>query len=339
MTSNEKQIKDPEVVDFPAIPGLTLRRYRGKEDIAAMAALMTRSREADGVDFVATEEDLSAQFNDHIDFDPKADILIVEAHGKMVGLARVWREDREDGSKVHGHSVELLQKWRGRGIREELFMYNERHIRRIAKRDVREGASFFQLWANDSDNNWKSIIEKNGYRPAQHELEMVRSLDEIPEMPLPAGFEIRPVRPEHYSRIWEADKEASRLDWDFSENRWDDDHFKAFMKTSVFQPALWQVAWNGETLAGMVLNYIVEDENRQLGKKRGHTEHVFVREQYRGGGLARALLASSFKVLKDRGMDEAVLGMEVENPHDPMRLYEGMGFSVAKHYTVYQKPI
>lgn len=339
MTSNENRMEDPEVADFPAIRGLTLRRYQGKEDLPVMAEVMTRSREADGVDFVATEEDLTAQFSDQVDFDPKTDILIAEADGKMIGLARIWREDREDGSKVYGHSVELLEEWRGRGIREELFMYNERHIRRIAMKDVREGASFFQLWANDSDNDWKSIAERNDYRPAQHELELVRSLDEIQEMPLPTGFEIRPVRPEHYGKIWEADKEASRLDWDFAENKWDDDHFKAFMKTSVFQPDLWQVAWNGETLAGMVLNYIVEDENRQLGKKRGHTEQVFVREQYRGRGLARALLARSFKVLKDRRMDEAVLGMEVENPHDPMRLYGGMGFRVVTHYTVYQKPL
>ena len=339
MTGKEGWTGQLEAADLPTISGLKLRRYRGKDDLHAMAAAMTRSREADGLDFVTTEEDLAAEYDNPLDFDPRTDILIAEAEGDTVGLARIWREDREDGRKVYGHSVELLQEWRGRGIREELFQYNERHIRTIAKRDGREGASFFHVWANDSDNEWKSIIEKNGYRPAQHVLDMDRSLDDIPDMPLPDGFEIRPVRPEHYAKIWEADRESSLLDWDFSESRWDDDHFKTFMKTSVFQPGLWQVAWNGETLAGMVLNYIVEEENRQLGKKRGHTEHVFVREQYRGKGLARALLARSFQVLKDQGMDEATLGMEVENPHDPLRLYEGMGFRIVKHYTWYQKPL
>jgi len=38
-------------------------------------------------------------------------------------------------------------------------------------------------------------------------------------------------------------------------------------------------------------------------------------------------------------MDEAVLGMEVENPHDPTRLYGGMGFRVKTHFTVYHKPL
>jgi len=31
--------------------------------------------------------------------------------------------------------------------------------------------------------------------------------------------------------------------------------------------------------------------------------------------------------------------MEVENPHNPLRLYEGMGFRTVKHYTWYQKPV
>jgi hypothetical protein len=38
-------------------------------------------------------------------------------------------------------------------------------------------------------------------------------------------------------------------------------------------------------------------------------------------------------------MEEATLGMEVENPHDPMRLYSGMGFRVVRHFTWYHKPI
>lgn len=339
MKSGERISNGTDAASFPTIQGLTFRRYRGKADLTSMAALMTSSREADGIDYVTTEEDLIAQFDNPLDFDPQTDILIAEAGGRMIGFARVWCEDREDGKRVYCNSVELLKEWRGRGIREELFLYNERNIRRRAKEEGKEGVGFFELWANDSENEWKSIVLANGYRPVQHVLDMVRSLDEISEMPLPAGFEIRPVVPAQYGTIWEASKEACLQDWDFSENEWDDEHFEAFKKSSSFQPDLWQVAWDGDTLAGMVLNYIVEEENQQFERRRGHTENVFVREQYRGRGLARALLARSFKILRDQGMKEAMLGMEVENPHDPLRLYEGMGFRVVKHFTWYHKPV
>ena len=330
------EVSDDAVI--PTIPGLKFRRYHGKGDLAAMAAVITHSRKADGVDLVTTETDLAEKFEHPLDFDPQSDVLIAESDDRMVGLARVWREDRRQGI-AYGHSVELLSEWRRVGVREELFLYNERHIRSLAKADVEGRPAFFLLWAQDSANEWKSVVEKNGYEPVQHELDMVRSLDELPDMPLPEGFEIRPVRPEHYADIWASIKESSLQDWDFAEDRWDEEHFRAWKKLSTFQPDLWQVGWNGETLAGTVLNYILEEENRELGTRRGHTEDVFVREAYRHKGLARALLARSFRVLKDRGMDEAMLGMEVENPHDPLRLYEGMGYRVVRHFTWYQKPI
>ena len=339
MAGDEEQTDDFEIADFPAIHGLTLRRYLGTGDIPAMVAVTNQSRAADGVDFITTEGDIKADFSNPLDFNPKSDVLIVEIDGNMVGLARVTWENREDGKKSYRHSAELLKEWRGKGIREALFLHNERHILRIAKMDDEEGARHMELWAKDTDNEWKSIIVNNGYREVQHVIDMVRSLDDIPEMPLPDGFEIRPVRPEHHRKIWEACRESKQKEWDYSDSIWDDEHFEAFKKTSVFQPDLWQVAWKGDTLAGMVLNYIVDEENRHVERKYGHTEHVFVREQYRGKGLARALLASSFHVLKDRGMDDATLGMEIENPHDPIRLYEGMGFTIIEHYTWYRKPI
>ncbi len=339
MTSGDRMSTGTDASGFPTIKGITLRRYKGRMDLTEMAALITSSREADGVDYVTTERDLAAQFDNPLDFDPQTDILVVEAEGRMVGLARVWWEDRDDGKRIYCHSVELLQKWRGKGIREKLLLYNERHIRERARKDGKKELGVFELWANDSENDWKSTVLANGYLPVQHELDMVRSLDEIPEMQLPSGFEIRPGIPAHYGKIWEANKEACRLNWDFSEDDWDDEHLEAFKKSSSFQPDLWAVAWDGDTLAGMVLNYILEEENHQFGIMRGHTEHVFVREQYRGKGLARALLARSFRILKDKGMKEAMLGMEVENPHDPLRLYEGMGFRVVKHFTWYHKPV
>ena len=327
---------DPEIENFPDIRGMTLRRYRGKEDLRAMADVITLSRGADGVDFVTTESDLEEQFSDPSDFDPKTDVVIVEAEGKIIGIARLWRQDREGGKKVFDHSVELLDEWRDRGIREALFLHNERRIRSIAA-TANLGEVFLELWANDSDNDWKSIILSNGYEPVQHEIDMVRDLKDIPDMPLPEGIEIRPVRSEHLPKIWEAVGEANRDDWDYSEERYDDKHFEAFKKTKEFQPQLWQVAWKGDTLAGMILNYIIDEENARFNWKQGHTEYVFVREQFRGTGLGRALLAQSFRVLKEHGMDEATLGMEVENPHDPLRLYEGMGFKVTRHFTWYRK--
>ena len=54
-------------------------------------------------------------------------------------------------------------------------------------------------------------------------------------------------------------------------------------------------------------------------------------------GLARALIARSFHVLKKQGMTEAAIGVDTENPSGALRLYEGMGFRPVKRNSVYRK--
>jgi GNAT superfamily N-acetyltransferase len=339
MTAN--LTKQPSSVKpaVPDIPGVKLRRYRGHSDLSVLASVITCSRGADGVVYVTTTEDLASEFENPKDFDPSADVLIVEAEGKIVGVSRISLRKRKNSLNAFNHSVELLAPWRGKGIRERLFEYNEAYVRAMAGEEGAGCRNVMELWAGDHDNEWKSMIVSRGYHPVQHVIDMVRSLDDIPDMPLPEGFEIHPVKPEHYPEIIQADRDSSAQDWDFREEDWTEEKFYKFLKSTGSRPELWQVAWKGDTLAGMVLNYIQDEENRGRSRKRGHTEHVSVREQFRGRGLARALLASSFRVLKENGMDDAVLGMEVENPHDPLRLYQGMGFQIEQHLTWYQKPV
>ncbi len=332
-------LEDIDRTCLTVLPGVTYRRVRATDDLSQMATVMTRSREADGVELATTVEDLTAAYERPTDFNPASDVLVVEAHTDIIGLARVWRERREDGTLAYGNSVELVPEWRGRGLREALFEYNERHARALAAKDPRKGPRVLVLWANDEENDWKALALRHRCRPVQHEIDLVRSLEDIPEAPLPAGLEVRPVTPEDYRTVWDAGREASRQVWNFSELRWDDAHFEAFRRSPEFQPDLWQIAWDVETLVGMVLAYILEGENRRYGRRRGHTESVYVREGYRGKGIARALLARGLRALKEHGMDEATLGMKVENPHGPLRLYEGMGFRVVKHFTWYEKSL
>ncbi len=304
-----------------------------------MAEVITRSREADGVEFPTSEAKLAASFGHPVDFDPVSDVLVADVRGSIVGVARVWRDERADGALAFGQYVDLVPEWRRGRLREVLFEYNERHARGLAVRDTKERRHVLVLWANSDENEWKSLAVRHGYQEAQHEIDMVRSLGDVPDLPLPAGIEVRPVTPDDVRKVWDANREAWRETWGYSESRWDDAHFEAALHSPEFQPNLWQIAWDGDTLVGMVLPYILPEENERYGCRRGHAENVYVLEGYRGRGIARALLARALRVLKERGMDEATLGTEVENPHRALRIYESMGFRIVKHFTWYEKSL
>ena len=87
----------------------------------------------------------------------------------------------------------------------------------------------------------------------------------------------------------------------------------------------------------MVLAHLNEQENEKHNRKRGYTEHIYVRPQWRGRGLASALIARSLQVLKEQGMTEAELGVDSENESAAFRLYESMGYKTYSIDTWFRK--
>jgi ribosomal protein S18 acetylase RimI-like enzyme len=167
---------------------------------------------------------------------------------------------------------------------------------------------------------------------------MRRPLDEpIPDAPLPAGLELRPVEERDHRQIWEGSEEAFRDHWE-NATRTESDFVNTYANPDV-DTALWQVAWDGDEVAGVVMNAIFEEENERLGIKVGWLEEVAVRRPWRRRGLGAALIAGSLRTFRDRGMDEASLGVDAENPTGALALYERLGFRRHRSFRVYRKRI
>jgi ribosomal protein S18 acetylase RimI-like enzyme len=71
----------------------------------------------------------------------------------------------------------------------------------------------------------------------------------------------------------------------------------------------------------------------------GWLDSVATRRPWRGRGLAGALIVRSMAALRDRGMTEAGLGVDAENPSGALRLYERFGFRRIRTWTFYQRPL
>lgn len=326
------------VPDAPTIPGLAFRRFRGEKDYPTIVAVMEGSKEADQIDHTDTVEDIACAYRHLVNCDPYQDTLFVEMNGKVIGYTRVWWILKSDGTRTYCHFALLLPQWRSQNIRRSMLNHNERRLREIASAHPKDGLRFFEVWAGDAEVDWVSLLVGEGYKPVRYSFEMVRpNLEDIPDLPLPQGLEARAAKPEHYRKIWDAAGEAFQDHWGATE--WREEWFEQWQEQSFFNPDLWQVAWDGDEVAGMILNFIHEKENREFNRKRGYTEEISVRRPWRKKGLARALLARSFKVLKDQGMIEAALSVDAENISGALRLYESMGFRTVKRHATYRKPL
>ncbi len=328
------------VAGAPDIDGLAFRYFRGESDFPKLIAVLIASNLADGVEEINSVEDMASRYSNLKNCDPYKDVVVVEVNGQVVGYKRVTWWEELDGTRIYGHFGFLLPEWRGKGIGRALLRHSEDRLREIAAEHPAGGDRFFDSEAVDNQAGLVSLLAEEGYEPIRYWYEMVRpDLENIPDFELPEGIEARLVQPEQYRAIWEAEVEAFKDHWGEAEveeadyDRWLSD------RPSTFQPHLWQVAWDGDQVVGMVRNFIDEEQNELFSRKRGYTEYISVRRAWRKRGVAKALIARSFRLLKELGMTEAALGVDTENPNGALQLYESMGFRQVKRGASYRKPM
>lgn len=320
-----------------AVPGLTFRHYRGEEDIPGMVAVMNQSNPADGIEWTTTVEETKISYQHLNNCDPLQDLIIAEVHGEMVGYGRCWWNLELDGNHIYTHFAKLKPAWRDEGIRRAIVQFNENRLRTIAAAHPQEGEKWLHCWASETEIHWENLLQSEGYQPIRYFMDMVRpTLENIPRLPLPDGIQVRRGTREQWRQVWEAMAEAFRDHW--GETEWTEDDFQSWGKHSTFNPALWQIAWADDEVVGGVCNYIDPKQNEAYGRKRGYTEDIFVRRPWRRQGVAKALIARSFQVLKDEGMTEAALSVDAENPNGAVKLYTDLGFRSVKQGATYRKP-
>ncbi len=324
--------------DAPVIAGLVFRHFRGESDYPPMLAVLAASCEADQDEFVRTLEDVVNTYTHLNNCDPYQDMVMVEVNDQLVGYSRTGWFKEEPGPYIHYHFFFLRPEWRGRGLERTLLLAMERRAAEVAASLPQDALHELSLEIQETQPALEALAQQAGYRPVRYFYEMVRpTLDDIPDLALPAGVEVRPVLPEHYRAIWEAADEAFRDHWGYAPQT--EENYQEWLAGRLFQPELWQVAWAGEQVVGTVLNFIDEEQNRHYGRRRGYTETITVRRPWRKQGVARALIARSLHLLKAQGMTEAALGVDTENLSGALRLYEGMGFRPVKRTGAYRKPL
>jgi mycothiol synthase len=327
------------VPHHPSIEELRFRRFRGSEDFPHMFAVIQASKHVDQDEWNNSLEDITRNYNHLKNCDPSEDMIFAEIAGRVVGYGRVWWEDERKGTRLYPLLVHLMPQWRGKGIRQAMLEYLRQRAAHISQQKFHNGAQYIQANAGEAEIDWIQLLKHNGFGPVRWEYEMVRPLDEdLPVHPIPEGFDVRPVRELEIERIWSAAAEAFADHW--GETDWFTPATLAeWQESPRFLPELWQVAWHGDEVAGMVLNEMSEEENKEYDRKRGYTETISVRQPWRGRGLAKALISRSLQMWQDKGMLEACHGVDAENEQGALQLYESLGYKANRTFTTYRKPL
>ncbi len=306
-------------------------------DYPSMVAVIDAAKVADGIERSDNVEDMARNYANLTNSEPLTDMLVAEVDGEVVGYSRVMWWTEVEGVRRYLAFGMLKPAFRRRGIGTAMLRWNERRIGEIAAGHPADLPKLIKVFASDGEPGAAALYAAEGYAPYMYDADMVRShLDEIPDARLPVGLEVRTPGSDQMRQVWDADQEAFR-DHPGSEENFET--FEQWLARPHRDPTLWRVAWDGDEIAGQVRSFIDKAENTEYGRKRGYTEYISVRRPWRRRGVARALLCQSLAAARDRGMEEAALGVMTGNPRGALRLYESVGFEVVRLYTSYEKSV
>lgn len=299
------------------------------EDIPGIADLITAYEAVDFPDAAPTlPVDVLADWED---LHPATDAWVVQGpDGLLCGYGRVLAEGNgylEADNYVHPHH------W-GHGIGTALVLATEARAQEIAATIPSAAASSVVLINHTMAHNVDAcaLLEAQGYQRTRIFWRMRIEMTTAPQAPAwPTSVIIRACRGEDdIHRAYVVSEEAFADHWGHiptSFADWTQAHVR-----ERYDPALWFLAWAGDQLVGVALCRMQTDG-------RGWIRTVAVARDWRGRGLATALLHQAFGAFWLRGVTSVGLGVDSESLTGAQRLYERAGMRAVTSIARYEKTI
>ena len=211
--------------------------------------------------------------------------------------------------------ISLHPEWRDEALFTNLLQDAEAWL------NMRASQKPMRTVAYETDGWLTAVLEQNGYvRGDAADVYMTRSLvDEISGKHVPAGFSVRSFAGE--SEIEQRAIVTNDAFGGFAESsEWAITHVRRMMRFCEEGQAVDLVAVDDQgTLAASAI--VTVDPVTKLGE----FDPVGTRQMYQRRGLASALLHEGLKMMRDMGMETAVIRTGIDNI-PAQRAYEGVGF-------------
>jgi ribosomal protein S18 acetylase RimI-like enzyme len=188
------------------------------------------------------------------------------------------------------------------------------------------------LYASEANENKRALLERRGFRKSYTALRFKIDLAHKPPQAVapPAGVTIRRYSTDDADAVRETMAEAFELHRRYTPRRLDE-WLDLRIRHPAFDPALWRVAECEGEVVGATLVYDVGET--------GYLSNVGVRKAWRGKGVAPAMLADAFEVLRERGQMRVMVSVDADAAPAAIRLYEEAGMRVHERHDWFVKPL
>ena len=247
------------------------------------------------------------------------DTLLVSDGSEVVGYGEAFWDPASPGPMYVGGAVRPSH--RTRGIGTAILERNRELVRERGAPGLRHPGVYV------GDLTARAFLEANGFAHVRNFYTMALALPSDRPAVLPEGIEIRPFRTGIDEHTLYENHEATFADhWGFVP-----ESYATFVGewygSSDWVPELAYLAWAGDEVVGhaAALEFAT----------RGYIGSLGVLREWRGRGIAQALLHRTFADLAARRHPEVTLGVDASSPTGAVALYEKLGMRVRWEFRTY----
>lgn len=317
---------------------LTARPFGGAADLQPMVDLDNLCVATEQLGETPTSVRELRQEVERPELDRERDLRLWEQNGRLVAYASLFSlHDAEEPNvrlnfKVHPQA-------RGNGVEEAVLAWSEQRVAEIASEHERD-RYLLRPHAFERDTARLALLARHGFTPDHYFYRMRLDLnDELPSIPLPPGYRLRPFRGAEEVEQWVEMFNLSFIDhWGFAPVSAEE--VLHDLKDPAYRAELDLLAEAADgTLAGFCYGTINPEANALSGHNEGHIDVLGTRRGHRRIGLGRALLLAGVRRLAEEGVESVTLGVDATSPTGANRLYESVGFKTERTGIVHRKEV
>lgn len=324
----------PIVLDLPpAHLELTWRALRAA-DAVALHALLTTVEEADEAPGRTSLAEVEEMFVDAWRDMQRDSLGGFDGDGVLRAYAIVAVRPGDERTVRAFLQGGVHPAWRGRGIGRAVLAWLEGRGRQKLAESGKDLPARLAVFADEHARDNRRLYAAAGFSPIRWYAQMRRDLsDPLPDLS-PEGVRIEAWRPELDEAVRLVHNEVFADHWG-SEPRLPED----WRHGPHFVPEWSFVALSGDDVVGYTMSGRYDADFPVLGYSFGYSELLGVRREWRGRGVAVALLTRAMAAFRADGMQYAVLDVDTANPSGAHRLYERLGYEAVRGGVLYSVEI
>ncbi len=262
-------------------------------------------------------------------------MLIAELDGEPVGIVNGYVDKERKEKKGFLYNFGVTPEYRRRGIGRALAQKTIESLRERGMETVEASAVMTKPAA-------MGLLESMGFSQVRVFSLMKRNLDSLPS-DVGENMEVTLRRFQQPSEddirlITQLGNETFSEHYNYRPATLEETRF-FLTQDPIFREQEWFIAYTGDLPVGYVGVGIDEKFNTEKNAKAAWILDIGVLKTHRLQGVGTRLMLEAMKLMKAKDMNEAMLGVDDQNPTKAIKLYEKVGYQVARKDIAYQKTI